>query len=65
MVMKKEKYFTKEPVEVLYLLLQDNRVARLRTLDTYRLKEAIEETMKVKELTLEENSVFLEFIASN
>ena len=64
-VMKKERNFTKEPVDVLYLLFQDNRVARLRTLDTYRLKETIEETMKVKELTLEENSVFLEFIVSN
>jgi hypothetical protein len=64
-VMKKERNFTKEPVDVLYLLFQDNRVARLRTLDTYRLKEAIEETMKAKELTLEENSVLLEFIASN
>jgi len=61
MVMKKEKYFTKEPVDVLYLLFQDNRVARLRTLDTYRLKEAIEETMKVKGLTLEENPMLPEF----
>jgi len=64
-VMKKERDFTKEPVDVLYLLLQDNRVARLSILDGYRLKEAIEETMKVKELTLEENSFFLELIESN
>ncbi len=57
MVIRKEKHFTKEEVEVLYLLFQDNRVAQFRTVDIYRLKEAIEERMKVKGLTLEENPI--------
>ena len=68
MAMKKETDFTKEPVDVLYLLLQpqgtevvDNRVARLRTMDTYKLKEALEQRMKIKGLPFEENPVLPEF----
>jgi len=61
MAMKKEANFTKEPVDVLYLLLQDNRVARLKTVDTYKLKEAIEEQMKVKGIPLNENLVLSGF----
>ena len=61
MVMKREKHFTKEQMVVLYLLLQDNQVAQLRAVDTHKLKEAIEERMKVKGLALEENPVLPEF----
>lgn len=61
MVMKKEKGFTKEPVEVLYLLDRDNRVAKLRSVNTYALKEAIKARMKLDGLPLEENLLLLEF----
>jgi len=61
MAMKKETDFTKDPVDVLYLLLQNNRVARLRTMDTYKLKEALEQRMKVKGLPLEKNLVLPAF----
>ncbi len=57
MVIRKERHFTKEEVGVLYVLLQGDQVAQLRTVDIYRLKEAIEERMKVKGLTTEENPV--------
>jgi len=50
MVIKREKYFTKEPVEVLYLLFQGNRITQLRSADTNRLKEAMEERMKLEGL---------------
>jgi hypothetical protein len=59
--MKKETDFSKEPVEVLYLLIHNNRVAQFRTVDTRRLKEAIEERMKIKGLPFEENPIFPEF----
>lgn len=61
MLIKKEKNFTKEQVDVLYLVLQDNRVIPLRTMGTYRLKGAIDERLKLKGLTLEENPVLPEF----
>jgi hypothetical protein len=57
MAMKKEADFTKEAVEVLYLLVRDNRVERLKALDIYRLNETIEERMKIKGLPLEKNPV--------
>ena len=50
MVIKREKHFTKKPVEVLYLLVQGNRIAQLRSADTNKLKEAVEERMKVEGL---------------
>lgn len=59
--MKKETDFSKEPVEVLYLLIHNNRVAQFRTVDTRRLKEAIEERMKIKGLPFEENPILPEF----
>jgi hypothetical protein len=61
LAMKKETDFSKEPVEVLYLLLQNNRVARLKTVDTYKLKEALEQRMKVKGLPFEKNPILPEF----
>jgi len=61
MVIKKENHFTKEQVDVLYVLLQGGQVAQLMTVDIYRLKEAIEKTMKVEGLTIEENPVLPEF----
>jgi len=61
MVVKRERYFTKEEVDVLYLLLEDDRVAQFRSVDIYKLKIAIEERMKVKGLTLEENPVLPKF----
>lgn len=61
MVMKKEADFTKEPVDVLYLLVRDNRVERLRAVGIYRLKEAIEERIKIKGLTLDDNLAVSEF----
>ncbi|MDP3023953.1 MAG: gas vesicle protein [candidate division Zixibacteria bacterium] len=75
MAMKKEADFTKEPVDVLYLLVRpqgtsqdpevgevvDNRVERLRAVDIYRLKEAIEERIKIKGLTLDDNLAVSEF----
>jgi ribosomal protein L37E len=60
-VMKREKHFTKEQVDVLYLLFPDNQVAQLRAVDICRLKETIEERMKVKGFTLEKNPVLPEF----
>ncbi|MCJ7496569.1 MAG: gas vesicle protein [candidate division Zixibacteria bacterium] len=59
--MKKETDFSKEPAEVLYLLIHNNRVAQFRTKDTYKLKEAIEERMKIKGLPFEENPILPEF----
>ena len=75
MALKKEADFTKEPVDVLYLLVRpqgtskdpevgevvDNRVERLRAVDIYRLKEAIEERIKIKGLTLDDNLAVSEF----
>jgi len=68
MVMKKEADFAKEPVDVLYLLVRpqgteivDNRVERLRAVDIYRLKEAIEERIKIEGLTLDDNLAVSEF----
>jgi hypothetical protein len=54
-VIKRERHFTRKPVQVLHLFARDNRVLKLRSADTNRLKEAIGEAMRLKGFPLKEN----------
>ena len=56
-----ERNFTGKDRQILYLLLEGQRVARLAVLNTEELKGKIEEIMKMKNLSLEENSIIDEY----
>jgi len=61
LIIRSEKYFTKEDKEVLYLIRQDGKVARLHTIETSQFKKTIEQNLKIKGLSLTENPVLIEF----
>jgi len=61
LIIRSEKYFTKEDREVLYLIGQEDKVARIYTINTDKFKEKIEQNLKVKGIFLKENYVLPEF----
>jgi len=61
LIIKSEKYFTKEDREILYLIGQDDKVERIHTIKTGKFKEKIEQNLKVKGIFLKENYVLPEF----
>ena len=56
-----EKSFTGKDREILYLLLEGERIARLAVLNTKELKGKIEEIMKMRNLSLEEKPIMDEY----
>ena len=56
-----ERSFTGKDRQILYLLLEDERVARLAVSNTKELKGKIEEIMKLRNLSLEEKPIVDEY----
>jgi len=53
-----KKHFSGEEREELHLLLEGDEVAQLHAMDTAALKRTIEERLKIRGITLEENPAF-------
>jgi hypothetical protein len=60
MSLQKRDHFTGEKRKELHILFKDNEVARLHTKDIDALKKAVENILKEKGLSLEDNPVFPE-----
>ncbi|MDD4844886.1 MAG: gas vesicle protein [Anaerotignum sp.] len=60
MSIQEKDHFTGEKRKELNILLNNEEVIKMHTADTVLLKQAIEDIMKKKELTLEENTIFPE-----
>ncbi len=60
MSIQEREHFTGEKRQELHILLKDEEIIKLHTNDTAFLKKAIEELMKKREFSLEENPVFVE-----
>jgi len=61
LTIRTEKHFTKEDKEILYLIGQDDKVARLHTIETSQFKKTIKQNLKAMGLSVEENPVLPEF----